>query len=75
MANKKEVVDLVPIGDGSYAPQEHTVPAKKKPEVKKEKPKYRVNKEVDEFLAGIDVGLDLIDDVAPRLERFFKLRG
>ena len=78
--SKPKIVDLVPAEDGSYAPKGSIVPAKsknkKKYDYKNEKqPKYTVNKEADEFLAGIDVGLDLVDKFVPRLERFLKMRG
>jgi hypothetical protein len=80
---KSKIVDLEVCEDGSYSPKD-TLNIKKidplkgiKPKEKttKEKPKYTQSKDVDEFLAGIDVGLDLLDEVMPRIGRFLRLRG
>lgn len=78
--SKPKIVDLVQNGDGSYEPKGNkkaTVPAKNKKTSNgfKDNRQYKVSTEADEFLAGIDVGLDFIDKVVPRVERFFKLRG
>jgi hypothetical protein len=73
---KSKIVDLVPSEDGSYAPKGSIVPAKKKKASKVDsKPKYMLSRDADEFLAGIDVGLDLIDSVGLRVDRFLRMRG
>lgn len=77
----KKVVDLVVGEDGSYAPKR--VYDRSKPNnttgivrpPKGEKPKYIMSNDADEFLAGIDVGLDLVEAVGIRVNRFLKLRG
>lgn len=79
MSRPKKVVDLVVGEDGTYAPQK----AYKKPKPTKtgivrtpigEKPKYLLGCDADEFLAGVDVGLDFVDAVSLRVSRFLKLR-
>jgi hypothetical protein len=76
---KSKIVDLVPSEDGSYAPKGSIVPAKKKKASNMSKgdnkPKYVLSKDADEFLAGIDVGLDLMDSVGLRVDRFLRMRG
>lgn len=82
MSNKRKpkVVDLEMGEDGSYTPKEKKV--KRDPlamTVKQkqadEKPKFIRETNADNFLNGVDVGLDFIDNVVPRLERFMRLRG
>lgn len=62
-----EIIDLEMDKDGSYAP-------KGKPKHKVEK-KEEVKSDMDNFLHGIDMGLDFIDKVVPRIKRISKLRG
>ena len=40
-----------------------------------DKPKYILENNADEFLSGIDLGLDFIEKVVPRVERLLRLRG
>lgn len=78
----KKVVDLVISEDGSYSPKRET--NRQSPNhrgktglihtPKDEKPKYLLGHDADEFLAGLDVGLDLVDAVSIRVNRFLKLR-
>jgi hypothetical protein len=83
MGKKSKVVDLVLNEDGSYEPIKKNdefqgTRCKGKGLVKTpmgEKPKYIRENHADEFLSGIDAGLDLIDKFVPRIERFLRLRG
>ena len=80
MSRKSDIVDLQVDEDGSYSPKDiKTKDTKVKAVVKHKctdnKPKYTQSKEVDEFLAGMDAGLNLIDSIVPRLNRILKLRG
>ena len=81
MDKKSKIVDLVVSEDGSYSPEgiktkSTKVKAVSKPKsIEHNKPKYIQSNEVDEFLAGMDVGLDLIDNILPRVNRILKLRG
>jgi len=82
---KSKVVDLEMSSDGSYSPKrvkERFVPSGKsrgrevmKHSIKGDKKKYLLINEVDEFLSGVDAGLDLLDTVLPRVDRFLRLRG
>jgi len=79
----KDVVELEIGEDGTYAPKGTKVKEKKSKKkdvqkygyAQKEKPKYFLESSADEFLSGIDIGLDFIDKVVPRVERFLRLRG
>lgn len=82
MSKPSKIVDLVMSEDGSYSPKR--VVDKQSPNhkgktglvhtPKDEKPKYILGNEADEFLAGVDVGLDLVEAVGIRVNRFLKLR-
>ena len=81
MGKKSKTVDLVLGEDGAYASikkDTNTKMAKSnktlKPDIG-EKPKCTRENHADEFLSGIDMGLDLIDKFIPRVERFLRLRG
>lgn len=81
--SKPKIVDLQKCEDGTYSPKD-TLNISKisklkgiKPVVKKEdkhKHKYGIPSGVDEFLAGVDVGLDLVDVVKIRALRIMGLR-
>jgi hypothetical protein len=44
--------------------------------IAKVKPKAKAkSSNANQFLSGVDMGLDLIEQVVPRVERFFRLRG
>lgn len=75
MGKKSKTVDLVLSEDGTY--ETATKKSKSKSVVVKptEKPKFIRENHADEFLSGIDMGLDLIDKFIPRVERFLRLRG
>jgi hypothetical protein len=81
--SKSKIVDLIVGEDGSYTPKRSTkekngaVPCRVKiSDVgKTNKPKYMLENNADHFLGGLDVGLDFLDNVVPRVERFLKLRG
>lgn len=77
------VVDLVVDEDGTYRPKRVHIEKPKKVKnnalfmpTKERRPKYSIaDTNADEFLSGIDVGLDFIDNVIPRVERFLRMRG
>lgn len=82
MSKKSKVVDLVLNEDGSYEPKRERDKSisnsKGKGLIKTpkgEKPKYIRENHADEFLSGIDIGLDLLENVMPRINRFLRLRG
>jgi hypothetical protein len=83
MSKKSKVVDLVLNEDGEFEPIRESDKfqgsrGKGKGLIKTpmwEKPKYIRENQADEFLSGIDTGLDLIERFVPRLERFLRLRG
>lgn len=79
-----KIIDLEKDNYGEYAPKKVYVNEKfhnkgkgkgliKTP--KGEKPKYLRENHADEFLNGVDVGLDLIESIIPRIDRFLRLRG
>lgn len=74
---KPKIVDLEVCEDGSYGTKESKPKAVVKAE-KHTKPKhtvpYAVPTGVDEFLSGVDVGLDLLDAVKIRAIRILGLR-
>jgi hypothetical protein len=76
-----KVIDLEPCSDGSYAQANTKSKAHHKTKgglIKTpigEKPKYIRENHADEFLRGVDAGLDFLDSIVPRVERLFKLRG
>lgn len=70
----KKTVNLKKGEDGVYRPE-----GKESDNENERVPKYKDGKEfnesyVDDFLSGVDIGLDFIDKVVPRLERIAKLR-
>lgn len=83
--SKEDIVELEIGEDGTYAPKGSK--KSKKQNIKKKDPgaygygnhtnKPMIFKEshADEFLNGIDAGLDFIEKVVPRVERFLRLRG
>lgn len=80
MSKSSKIVDLEMSSDGSYSPKgikNTKVVAKKFKDIQKEERynKNHVITEADMFLSGIDVGLDLLDEVIPRVDRFLRLRG
>jgi len=62
---KEKIIDLVPAGDGTY------VPSNEKRSVVKVIPK---KKNMDNFLEGMDIGLDLLDKFDKRIRRLMKLK-
>lgn len=79
--SKSKIVDLKKCEDGSYSPKREKDKVKNLKGTglvctsKGEKPKYILNDEASDFLSGIDAGLDFIENVVPRVDRFLKLRG
>lgn len=81
----KDVVELEMDEDGTYA-QKGSKKSKKHSIKKKEpgayghsnhtgKPMIFKESHADDFLSGVDAGLDFIEKVVPRVERFLRLRG
>jgi len=78
MSKQSKIVDLVVSKDGSYSPKNSkskSVAKHKYTDSNASKPKYVQSREVDEFLAGMDAGLNLLDEVIPRVKRFLGLRN
>lgn len=84
---KSKVVDLERCNDGTYSTKD-TLNIKNVKSLKgvvkhkkfiehghSDKQKYLLRSDADDFLSGIDLGLDFIDSVMPRIDRFMKLRG
>jgi hypothetical protein len=80
--SKSKIVDLVASEDGTYSPKD-TLNINKisklkgiKPINKKEEEfnKHHVRTEADEFLSGMDVGLDFVEAVKIRALRIMGLR-
>jgi hypothetical protein len=72
MSKKDNIVDLVPSEDGTYTPKNSSKAVSK--EVSKPKKKYDRRK-ADDFVSGLDAGLDFIEEIGLRVDRFFRLRG
>jgi hypoxanthine-guanine phosphoribosyltransferase len=77
--SKPKIIDLQKCEDGTYSPNSSksksvVMSAKKKEEKPKTKPKYVMNENADEFLAGLDVGLDLVESIKSRAIRILGLR-
>lgn len=70
--NNDKVVDLVPSEDGTYVTKHDKKLIVK--EVSKPKKKYDRRK-ADDFLSGLDAGLEFLEEVSPMVSRFLKLRG
>jgi hypothetical protein len=68
----KNVVDLVPSEDGSYVPKNSKKEVVK--QVKPVKKKYDRRK-ADDFLSGLEEGLNFVEQINPLVNRFLKLRG
>jgi hypothetical protein len=74
--SKSKIVDLEMGSDGSYSPRDIKIKSVVKHKyTDHNRPKYVQNREVDEFLAGMDVGLNFLDEIVPRVDRFLRLRG
>lgn len=72
--SKSKIIDLEVCNDGTYAQKESKTSKPSKTVCIKTKTKNSKNN-TDEFLGGIDMGLDFIENVIPRIDRFMKLRG
>jgi hypothetical protein len=78
MGKESKIVDLEMSKDGSYSPKE----AKNKSVSKvahnkredRDKPKYTQHRDADEFLAGLDAGLDFVENIKLRAIRILGLR-
>lgn len=77
--DKSKIVDLEISSDGSYSPKQIR---KHKPfrhkefirHAKEEKPKYLLRNDADDFLNGIDIGLDFVENIGTRVNRFLGLK-
>jgi len=79
--SKPKIIDLEIDKDGSYSPKDNKTKAVTKTVHKKSngysangKHKYMMPSGVDEFLSGMDVGLDLVDAIKVRAIRILGLR-
>ena len=74
--SKSKIVDLEVGEDGSYSPKDSKSKAVSKTvnKDKNGKHKYMMPSGVDEFLSGMDIGLDLLDEVKIRAIRIMGLR-
>lgn len=77
-----KVVDLVQSEDGVYEPKRVRDKSVRNSKGKgltrtpiNDKPKLLRENHADEFLMGMDLGLDFIENLMPRVDRFLKLRG
>lgn len=79
-----KIIDLEKDSDGDYAPKRakdnsiRNGSGRGKGLIKTpkgEKPKYLRENHADEFLNGVDVGLDLLENIMPRIDRFLRLRS
>jgi hypothetical protein len=76
MSKNNTIVDLEMDSDGAYAPKSNTNKAVIKA-IKVDKPvkkKYNRDK-ADNFIGGLDAGLDFVEEIGLRVDRFFRLRG
>lgn len=77
--SKDKTIELKIGEDGVYSPSVKEIKTKAvtkytKQSQEQKKPKYGLSKDVDEFLAGLDVGLDLVDGIKVRAMRIMGLR-
>jgi hypothetical protein len=72
--SKSKIIDLEVCDDGTYA-QKESKPSKPSKTIGVNTKTINSKNNTDEFLGGIDIGLDLIENVIPRIGRFMKLRG
>jgi len=77
MSNSK-IVDLQKCEDGTYSPKNVKTKAVTKQKHKytdeKGSPKYVQSRDVDEFLGGLDAGLDFVEAIKVRAIRIMGLR-
>jgi hypothetical protein len=74
--SKKDIVDLVPNEDGSYAPKTTASKAVTKAVKVDKTVKKKYNREkADNFIGGLDAGLDFVEEIGLRVDRFLRLRG
>lgn len=75
MSKQSKIVDLEVCEDGSYSPKDiKTKAIAKTANSKNGKHKYMMPSGVDEFLSGVDVGLDLVESIKIRAIRMMGLR-
>jgi hypothetical protein len=77
--DKSKIVDLEISSDGSYAPKraKEYKPKRAKEFIhhaKEDKPKYLLRNDADDFLNGIDIGLDFVETIGTRVNRFLGLK-
>lgn len=74
MSNQSKIVDLEMGADGAYTPKNVKAQKPCEPVHKKQEMKHVTN-QADEFLSGLDEGLDFVENISRRVDRMFKLRG
>jgi hypothetical protein len=67
----KEIVDLVPSEDGTYAPKNSNNAVSKEVKPKKKYDRHKA----DDFVSGMNAGLEFLEEIGPMVSRFLKLRG
>lgn len=75
---KPKIIDLEESEDGTYTAKnsKSNIVVRESSNISKNgKAKYVIENNADQFLNGLDVGLDFLDKVVPRIERFLRLRG
>lgn len=74
MSNEKEIVDLVPNGDGTYGVKADK-PKIVKRQIQKDK-NLECNKEnMQQLFHGIDVGLEFMEGLLPRIKKISNLKN
>lgn len=78
MSKQSKIVDLEVCEDGSYSPKQtkskNMALSPMHKHTDKDKPKYVPHKDADEFLAGVDAGLDFVEAVKIRAMRIMGMR-
>lgn len=75
--SKDKIIDLEISTDGTYYTQKSIKPHKspKPPKIVHNKQEIKqVNSQADEFLGGLDVGLDFVESIGIRVNRILNLR-
>ena len=78
--SKSKIVDLKMSGDGTYSTKPITTKATKavvksdKPKTQEKYNKHHSNPGADEFLGGLDIGLDFVEAIKSRVDRIMRLR-
>lgn len=75
--SKSKIVDLKMSGDGTYSAKPITTKAivkSNKAKMQEKYNKHHSNPGADEFLGGLDIGLDFVEAIKTRVDRIMRLR-